>query len=145
MIFGVGTDIVEVDRVHRACQRHGTRLAQRLLHEAELVDLAQQPSELARARFLAKRFAAKEAIAKAVRTGIRPPVVFRAMRIGHSALGAPELLPEPDLADWLQERGLRLHLSIADERSHVVAYALAEATDRSSGNPTLSDRPFPAA
>lgn len=134
MIAGIGADIVEIARMQRALHRHGQRLAQKILHPQEFQDWAMQSTESHQARFLAKRFAAKEAIAKALHTGIRPPAVFSAMNIIHTPLGAPLLQAEPALASWLLERGVGLHLSIADEQTHVVAFAVAETIPASHSN-----------
>ena len=77
---------------------------------------------------MAKRFAAKEAFAKAVGTGIREPVSLRFIGVAHDGLGKPVFACAPELAAWLAARGIaRVHLSLSDEREQVVAFALAEA------------------
>lgn len=77
--------------------------------------------------YLAKRFAAKEAFAKAVGTGIRGAVSFRNIGIGHDALGKPEFFYGPALSEWLEEQGIsRVSLSMADEGDTVLAFAVAE-------------------
>lgn len=124
MIHGVGVDLVRVQRLNDMHARHGERLAQRILAPEEMAEYA---AATAKDRFLAKRFAAKEAFAKAVGTGLRAPVSLSAIRVGHDALGRPEFLHAADLTDWLAERGIvRVHLSISDEHEHVVAFAVAE-------------------
>lgn len=124
MIHGVGVDLVRVQRLNDMHARHGERLAQRILAPEEMAEYA---AATAKDRFLAKRFAAKEAFAKAVGTGLRAPVSLSAIRVGHDALGRPEFLHAAELADWLAERGIvRVHLSISDEHEHVVAFAVAE-------------------
>ncbi|MDD4882622.1 MAG: 4'-phosphopantetheinyl transferase superfamily protein, partial [Gallionellaceae bacterium] len=75
----------------------------------------------------AKRFAAKEAFAKAVGTGLRAPVSLSGIRVGHDDLGRPDFRCAPELDAWLAERQIgRVHLSISDEHEHVVAFAVAE-------------------
>lgn len=123
MIYGIGTDIVTVARMREALARHGERFAERLLHPDELADFAKarEPE-----RFLAKRFAAKEAFAKALGTGLRPPATLAAIGVSHDALGKPLYVFAAALAERVSELGLRSHLSISDERDSVVAFAILE-------------------
>ncbi|KAF7599530.1 MAG: holo-ACP synthase [Candidatus Dactylopiibacterium carminicum] len=123
MIHGIGTDIVTIARMREALGRHGERFAERVLAPAELADYARARDG---ARFLAKRFAAKEAFAKALGTGLRPPATLAAIGITHDELGKPLYLYDEALAAHLAARGLRAHLSISDEQQHVVAFAILE-------------------
>lgn len=123
MIFGVGTDIVAVARMAELHQRHGERALSRLLALAEMADCRANTRP---ERFLAKRFAAKEALGKALGTGIRSPVLLTAIAIDHDTLGKPRFNYSPELAAWLDERQLTAHLSISDEREYAVAYVIAE-------------------
>ncbi len=123
MIHGIGTDIVTIARMRDALGRHGQRFAERVLAPGEMADyLAARDG----ARFLAKRFAAKEAFAKALGTGLRPPATLGAIAVGHDALGKPLYLLDAPLAAHLASLGLRAHLSISDEQQHVVAFAILE-------------------
>ena len=125
MIRGIGVDLVMIERIRAMRARHGDRLARRLLAEAELADYTGAPD---RDRFLAKRFAAKEAFAKAVGTGLRAPVSLSGIRVDHDPLGRPDFGYAPELDAWLAARGIgRVHLSISDEQEHVVAFAVAES------------------
>jgi len=124
MIFGIGTDIVEYARIEAMWQRHGVRLAQRLLSAAELPEyhVHAQP-----ARFLAKRFAAKEAFAKAVGSGLRHPVSLARISVTHDGLGKPVLQFDVTLRAYLAQLGISgHHLSISDERSTIVAFVVLE-------------------
>ena len=124
MIFGVGTDIVEYARIETMWQRHGMRLAQRLLSKAELPEyhLHAHP-----ARFLAKRFAAKEAFAKAVGSGLRHPVSLSRISVTHDGLGKPVLQFDAILRSYLAQLGVSgHHLSISDERNMIVAFVVLE-------------------
>lgn len=124
MIHGVGTDLVSVARMRELHERFGERLARRLLAPSEWPDYEAAAD---RDRLLARRFAAKEALVKALGTGLRAPATLGNIAIGHDALGRPEPLPAPELGDWLAARGIhRLHLSISDERDYAVAFAIAE-------------------
>ncbi|TCJ18148.1 holo-ACP synthase [Parasulfuritortus cantonensis] len=124
MILGIGVDLVLVARMRDLHARHGERLARRILAAAELPEYDAAGD---RDRFLAKRFAAKEAFAKALGTGLRAPVSLTAIRIGHDPLGRPDYGCSPELDAWLAARRIRrVHLSISDEKEHVVAFAVAE-------------------
>lgn len=126
MIYGVGTDIVAVLRIREILARHGERFVQRVLHPDEAAGfLASRDPE----RFLAKRFAAKEAFAKALGTGVRPPAVLNAIGVTHDALGKPLYVCTEPLTAHLRTLGLSAHLSISDERDYVVAFAMLERTD----------------
>lgn len=124
MILGIGTDIVSTGRIEAACARHGAAFAERLLTAPELAEYELQAHP---ARFLAKRFAAKEAFAKATGQGLRHPVSLHNITVGHDDLGKPALEFAPELEIYLQSRGVtRHHLSISDEHEHAVAFVILE-------------------
>jgi len=123
MIFGIGTDIVAISRMAEFWQRHGERGLEKMLapDEREACKKSSDPG-----RFLAKRFAAKEALAKACGTGVRAPVLLPAIEVTHDALGKPAFSFGPALADHLAQRGLTAHLSISDEQDYAVAFVILE-------------------
>ncbi|MCX7146718.1 MAG: holo-ACP synthase [Sulfuritalea sp.] len=123
MIFGIGTDIVAVARMADYWQRHGERGLEKMLapQEREACRSSNDP-----ARFLAKRFAAKEALGKAFGTGIRTPLLLPDIAINHDELGKPAFGFGPTLAAHLAERGLTAHLSISDEQDYAVAFVILE-------------------
>lgn len=124
MIFGIGTDIVEVSRIEALWARYGERFAARVLSEHELAEYQASPNI---PRLLAKRFAAKEAFAKAAGSGMRHPVNFQRIGITHDGLGKPVLLFDDVLRDYLAQLGVTgHHLSISDERGMVVAFVVLE-------------------
>lgn len=124
MIYGIGTDIVALNRIERLHKKYGQAFAERLLSQVELLEFEQAGKPV---NFLAKRFAAKEAFSKAVGTGIRGIVSFVRITIGHDHLGRPEILCAPDLQAWMDEQGIKhVHLSISDEKDVVQAFAVAE-------------------
>lgn len=124
MIFGIGTDIVSVARVSAALKRFGDRFVQRILSEAEEQDYHRAASG---ERFLAKRFAAKEAFSKAMGTGIRKPVTWRYISVGHDRRGKPIIVPHPELLRLMIERGVTAsHISITDELDTAVAFVVLE-------------------
>ncbi len=124
MIYGTGIDVIAVSRIKRALERFGERFAQRILAEREFADFQKrkQPE-----RFLAKRFAAKEAFSKAMGTGIRTPVTWRFIEVGHDRRGKPLIVPHPLLAARMQEWGIgAAHISITDELDTAVAFVVLE-------------------
>ncbi|OIQ84661.1 holo-[acyl-carrier-protein] synthase [mine drainage metagenome] len=125
MIFGIGTDIVEVSRIEDSLARFGEAFAQRILTEREWLAFEQSQT---RARFLAKRFAAKEAFSKALGTGLRTPATFQNIGVAHDDLGKPLFDLAADLQTLLESRGIRAcHLSVSDEKALAVAFVVLES------------------
>lgn len=123
MIHGIGTDIVAVKRLQRMWERHGQRIVEKLLAPQEVAEFARAG---AKGRFLAKRFAAKEAFCKALGTGVRPPAVLTAIAIGHDELGKPLLAFRGQLAELIENQGFTVHLSLSDEAEYAIACVLLE-------------------
>ncbi|MBV8048269.1 MAG: holo-ACP synthase [Paludibacterium sp.] len=136
MILGIGTDMVEIARMAALLARHPHGPARHILAPGELDDwrTAEDP-----ARFLAKRFAVKEAFAKALGTGLRAPAVLPAIALEHDALGKPRLVFADALADYLRVRGVtRHHVSLSDERLYALAFVVLEGADAASPLETTS-------
>ncbi|MFT3736197.1 MAG: holo-ACP synthase [Rhodocyclaceae bacterium] len=127
MIYGIGTDIVSVARIREGLAKHGERYADTMLAASEHADLARAADP---ARFLAKRFAAKEAFSKAFGTGLRSPVTLHAVAVTHDELGKPAFDFNETLGELMRERGLVAQLSISDEKEYVVAFAIIEQLDK---------------
>ena len=126
MIFGVGTDIVEFMRIERMFARYGNRLAERMLSEREIPEYRHSVNP---ARLLAKRFAAKEAFAKAVGSGLREPVSLRRISITHDGLGKPVMQFDEMLRKHLAQLGVNgHHLSVSDEHNFIVAFVVLETS-----------------
>lgn len=125
MIHGIGTDLVVIGRLHEMWLRHGERVLDKLLAPQERDDCRSSRDP---GRFLAKRFAAKEALGKALGTGIRTPVVLPAIAVTHDPLGKPGFSYSRELADWLSAGGLVAHLSLSDEAEHALAFVVVEKT-----------------
>lgn len=124
MIYGIGTDIAGIQRMREVHGRYGGKLAQRMLSPEEWGEYAEARDKDV---FLTKRFAAKEAFSKAVGTGMRAPVLLTAISVTHDKLGRPTLAFAPELSAWMRALGMgRVHLSISDEREHVVAFVVVE-------------------
>ena len=122
MIFGIGTDLVQVERIEATWRRFGEHFAKRLLmpEELALFDPAHRP-----ARFLAMRFAAKEAISKALGTGFRHGAWIRDFGFLADDWGKPEVVFSPRgraLADRLGAG--EGHVSLTDEAGMVMAVAV---------------------
>ena len=126
MIFGVGTDIVEFMRIEKMFVRYGNRLAERMLSEREIPEYRHSVNP---ARLLAKRFAAKEAFAKAVGSGLREPVSLRRISITHDGLGKPVMQFDETLHKHLAQLGVNgHHLSVSDEHNFIVAFVVLETS-----------------
>lgn len=122
MIFGIGTDIVRIKRIHENIDKFGDKFAERILSIEEL-DEYQHYSEPA--RLLAKRFAAKEAASKALGTGFRNGLSLKDIFITHDELGKP-LLNFAGVAEniLLKNNISESHVSLSDEKEYAVAYVL---------------------
>lgn len=128
MIAGVGTDLVAVRRLAEVLERQGERFLERVLAPAERAAWPTLPE--GQARFLARRWAAKEAFAKAYGTGIRGEVALNAIVVGHDELGKPVLSYSEELAKKMRERRLTAHLSISDEHDYALAFVVLEQEGR---------------
>jgi len=120
MIFGIGTDLVHIPRMQDLLDKHGDKIAERILSQAELEGFQDSNNQAA---FLAKRFAAKEATAKALGTGFRDGLSLRHIEVSNDDNGKPEL-------HFLQ-RGLKLlselnigrtMISLSDEKEYAIAF-----------------------
>jgi holo-[acyl-carrier protein] synthase len=128
MIYGVGTDIVRIDRIAGIMMRTRGRFAEKVLGAGEL-DKYRARAARSSARglaFLAMRFAAKEACAKAIGLGKRWPITWRAVQTLDYASGQPRIVTAGPLADWLEAQGIHLHVSLSDEAGLALAFIVAE-------------------
>ena len=125
MIVAIGSDIVQIQRLAISYEKYGNRLAEKILSHGEVAELAATKNKVA---FLAKRFAAKEAAAKALGTGMRQGVHFKQIIVKHHADGAPYLV----FVDAAAERASLLavttnHLTITDEKDYALAFVVLES------------------
>ena len=124
MIYGVGTDLIEIGRIERVLQRFGERFAQRILCEPELKRFLVHKKPVA---YLAKRFAAKEAFTKALGTGIHAPANWHGVWVANLKSGKPVLEFSPELKLLLEKRKISgAHLSLTDERDMAAATVILE-------------------
>lgn len=123
MIKGIGTDILQIERLEKTLQR-SPKIAERVLTDREMAEF---DSASQQARFLAKRFAAKEAVVKALGTGIGNGVGWQHIEIGHDELGKPLISLSDGALKRAQVMGANsYHLSLSDERDYVVAMVVIE-------------------
>ncbi|SEG64296.1 holo-ACP synthase [Vibrio hangzhouensis] len=124
-ILGLGTDIAEIERVEKALARTGEAFARRILTESEFAQFQQLKQQ---GRFLAKRFAVKEAASKALGTGIAHGVTFHDFEVTNDDHGKPILTLTKKAADIAASMGVvSNHLSISDERHYAVATVILES------------------
>lgn len=124
MIYGIGTDIVESTRIAQSLERYGDRFARRILTDLEWREYHNSSKPIA---FLASRFAAKEALSKAMGTGLRYPVSLTYITISHDNLGKPFFQFHPELNQLISDKGIiQHHLSISDEINMVCAFVVLE-------------------
>ena len=128
MIRGIGCDVVEVKRVADVLAKHGERFVDRLLtpNEKPLYEKRKSLSREHALAFIASRWAVKEAVSKALGTGIADDVTFHSMEVMHNAKGAPLMIFNDPLKERLMQQGLFVHVSITDEKKVVAAFAVAE-------------------
>ncbi len=128
MIYGIGTDIIRIDRIAAALRRHGPRFAGKILGTEELAKYHQRAarSELRGISFLATRFAAKEAFSKAIGMGMRMPMTWRAMQTLNDPSGKPVVVTSGTLAMFMAQHGLTAQVSITDETDYAVAFVIVE-------------------
>lgn len=122
MIFGIGTDILAIERVQRIYERHGARFAEHLLLPDELALFRTQSRP---ARFLAMRFAAKEAIVKAMGTGFAQGMWIRDAGVMPNSLGRPQIVWSARGQAMCERLGIgEGHVTLTDESGLVVAMAV---------------------
>ena len=124
MIYGIGIDLVHVPRVAAAHARFGERFARKILseHELEMFHLTKRP-----VKFLAMRFAAKEATSKALGTGFKRGVAPRLIEVTHNPAGKPSLGFHGAVADRVREEKITgSYVSLTDEQEYAMAYVVLE-------------------
>ena len=131
MIYGIGTDICDIRRVQATLERRGERFAQKVLGPHELAVFRERSARTPSrgVRYLATRFAAKEAFSKAIGLGMRMPMTWRACEVVKARSGKPEIALHGALADWCAARQLRAHVSVSDEMDYGSAFVVVEVLD----------------
>ena len=129
MIVVIGTDLIEVNRVEEIFKRWGAKFINRILSHRESKDLfllKTKQINMNPSVFLAKKFVAKEAIAKALGLGIRDPVNFKSIGITHNLLGKPLVVLEGKLKNYCSSKNYTIHVSISDQKNLAQAFAVVE-------------------
>lgn len=122
-ILGVGVDIVSINRIERIYRTYGDAFLKRILSEREH-DEFEKVRVRNRPAWLAKHFAAKEAVAKALGTGFSSGVSLRRIAIAHEPSGKPRAMLTGPAGERLIGNHAEIHVSIADEQEYAIAYAV---------------------
>ncbi len=131
MIYGIGSDLLAMHRIEQLIARWGERFPRRVLGPDELIEYRRRFSKGTHgpsyaARYLAKRFAAKEAYSKALGLGLRGPMTLLSLQILNDRRGKPIAVPRKALADYVASLGLVAHVSLSDENDTVLAFVVLE-------------------
>ncbi|MGB6102683.1 MAG: holo-ACP synthase [Pusillimonas sp.] len=128
-IAGIGVDLLRLDRIERVYARHGEKFVHRILgpQEIEKFRLRHQRDPRRGIRFLATRFAAKEAFSKAIGLGMHSPMTWSRMQTLNEPGGKPRIQLSEPLAGWYSQRFGRAHISVTDETDTVAAFVVVEA------------------
>jgi len=120
MIYGIGTDIVHIARIQESLNKYGDKFARRILTTSEFKEFLNKTNQAA---FLAKRFAAKEATAKAMGTGFSQGLSLQHIGVVNDNAGKPSLELLDVAADFIKQHNIKdSHLSLADEKDYAVAF-----------------------
>jgi holo-[acyl-carrier protein] synthase len=124
MIYGIGVDVLDITRIDNLLAKYESRLIDHLLTASE----KEQYLETNRAaHYLATRFSGKEAISKALGTGLRKPMTLHSVSILNDRVGKPELVFDVALDKFLRLREVnRIHISFSHEGSLLTSFAVAE-------------------
>jgi holo-[acyl-carrier protein] synthase len=126
MILGIGTDIVRIKRIEKALAKSDA-LAKRILRPAEWQEFEACGDK---ARYLAKKFASKEAVVKAIGSGIGNGFSWQHIEIEHDKLGKPIIQAIGAFKQWCEQHNVsNIQISIADEKKYATAFVVIEATD----------------
>ncbi|HJP12707.1 MAG TPA: holo-ACP synthase [Gammaproteobacteria bacterium] len=130
MIYGIGTDIVNIDRISHILNKNRDGFIKRVLTEHETALFTNKADNAA---YCAKRFAAKEAFAKALGTGIGRVVSFQDLTVRSNENGKPYFIPSEKLRQYLVEKNIaKAHLSISDEANNAIAFVILELENKDS-------------
>ncbi|UCH46830.1 MAG: holo-ACP synthase [Betaproteobacteria bacterium] len=127
MIAGIGVDLVDKKRIDRLVDQYGEQFIRRVLNADEQEQFANSSRK---GWFVANRFAAKEAISKALGTGLRYPVTLLSIGVLSNEHGRPEFFFSEALQTYLQSRNIgETHLSITHENDLVCAMVVVESLE----------------
>ncbi|HEU4775987.1 MAG TPA: holo-ACP synthase [Telluria sp.] len=126
MIYGIGTDIVQISRIEAALARSGERFAEKILGPEELVTFHERRARNAvrGMRFLATRFSAKEAFSKAIGLGLRKPMTWPSAQMLNAPGGKPVIVCSGALDAFMRQHKLSAQVTISDEAEYGVAFVI---------------------
>ncbi len=123
-IFGIGVDMVNIDRIKKIHQKYGKRFVNRILNSSEL-ELFHQTND--QDRFLANRFAGKEAATKALGTGFSQGVTWKDFGVSNKSSGQPKLILSNKVEKLFITKGITSsHISLTDELPWSMAFVILE-------------------
>lgn len=124
MIYGIGTDLVDLERIKG--MKSLSSFAKKILGDQELKEYAQLEEGLNQ-YYLGKQFAGKEAFVKALGTGFKDPIFPKDIQILRNSLGKPEVILSAGAKSYVEDLGItKSHVSLADESNHLIAFAVLE-------------------
>ena len=131
MIYGIGTDICDIRRIRASYERHGERLAHRILSDAEFSIWKARSERWPErgVRYLATRFSAKESFSKAIGLGMIHPMSWRRCEVASLPSGKPTLVLHGELKVWFDARKLCAHISVTDETDYAASFCTVETLD----------------
>lgn len=132
-IAGIGLDIIRVERIQAAYDRFGEKFLRRILgaQEIEIFQRRFDRDPRRGIRFLATRFAAKEAFSKAIGLGMHSPMAWSRMQTLNAPGGRPVVRLSDPLASWYGQRFGTAHVSVTDESDMVAAFVVVETMSAS--------------
>ncbi|OCA05900.1 holo-[acyl-carrier-protein] synthase [Wolbachia endosymbiont of Trichogramma pretiosum] len=120
MIYGIGTDIVYIPRILRISQKYGEKFLNKVYTKKEIEISKKHNSQEVRAKYFAKRFAAKEAFVKALGTGFSQGIIMKDIEIYSNIRGKPHLVMTKDFIS----KDYKIHLSLSDDQDYATAFVV---------------------
>ncbi len=121
MIFGVGTDIIDINRIRRVILKYGDRFKQKCFHKHEIIRSEKMYKTV---ESYAKRYAAKEACAKALGTGLARGIFWKDIEVRNNEYGKPYIQLHKNALKYLNsfnKSEIKIELSISDERDFAIS------------------------
>jgi holo-[acyl-carrier protein] synthase len=115
-IFGIGTDIINIKRIEKSFKKYGNKFKNKIFSKNEIAYCEGKKNPFP---FYAKRFAAKEALSKALGTGIRKEIIFKNMEVSNNNLGKPFIKLKGSTAEFfrkkIKSKKYEIYLSLSDD------------------------------
>ena len=124
MVKGIGVDLIDNIRFEKLIDRFGNKIALKILSESELLEYEKT---LSKSSYLSKKFAAKEALSKAIGSGLYRNGIFpKLITIVHTSLGKPFFEFSNELRNSIKDKYKNIQLSITDTQTHSIAFVIVE-------------------